>query len=81
MVSVQDQNTVHCAFQHRVHFVLFARRGEHHAQEVTRIGEVVARIHKRLADGVFVAHRRHGRHFGQQAERRDIAVTWVIHVK
>ncbi len=81
MVSVQDQNTVHGAFQHRVYFVLFARRGEHHAQEVTGVGEVVAWIHKRLADGVFVAHRRHGRHFGQQTERRNITVTWVIHVQ
>ena len=81
MVSMQDQNTVHRAFQNRVHFVLFARRGEHHAQEVARVGEVVTRIHKRLADGVFVTHRRHGRHFGQQTVSGDFTVTRVIHVK
>ena len=81
VVSVQDQNTVHRAFQHRVHFILFTRRREHHAQEVTCVGEVVAWIHKRLTDRVFVTHRRHSRHFGQQTERRDITVTWVIHVQ
>ncbi len=45
---------------------------EHHVQEVTGVGKVVARINKRLTDGIFVTHRRHGRHFGQQAERRDL---------
>ena len=46
MVSVQDQNTVHSTFQNRINFIRFARRGEHHIQEVTGIGEIVARINK-----------------------------------
>ncbi|MPN08153.1 hypothetical protein SDC9_155433 [bioreactor metagenome] len=59
MVGMQDQDTVHCAFQYRVHFIGFTRRGEHHVQEVTGVGEVVTRINKRLADRIFVTHRRH----------------------
>ncbi|SUH16858.1 Uncharacterised protein [Salmonella enterica subsp. enterica] len=47
MVSVQDQNTVHRALQYRIHFIGFTRRGEHHVQEVTGVGKVVARINKR----------------------------------
>ena len=50
VVSVQDQNTVHGAFQYRVNLVGFTRRGEHHIQEVARVGEVIARINERLAD-------------------------------
>ncbi len=50
-------------------------------QEVTGVGEVIARIDKRLADGIFVTHRRHGRHFGQQAERRDFTVTRIVHIQ
>ncbi len=81
MVSVQDQNTIHGAFQNRVHFILFTRRGEHHAQEVTGVGEVVAWINKRLSDGVFVTHRSHGWHFGQQTECSDIAMTLIIYIQ
>ena len=81
MVSVQDQDTVHCAFQNRIHFVFFARRGEHHVQEVTGVGEVITRVHERLSDGIFVAHRCHGRHLGQQTEGGDFTVTRIIHIQ
>ena len=81
MIGVQDQNTVHGALEHRIDFVLFARRGEHHAQEVAGVGEVIARINKRLADRILVTHGCHGRHFGQQAIGGDFTVTRVIHVE
>ena len=81
VVSMQDQNTIHRAFQDRVHFVIFAWGREHHTQEVTGVGEVVAWIHKRLTDGIFVAHRGHGRHFRQQAECGNFAMTRVIHIQ
>ena len=50
VIGVQDQNTIHRALQHRIDFILFARCCKHHAQEVAGVGEVVARINKRLAD-------------------------------
>lgn len=81
MVGVQDQDAIHGAFQYRVHHVLFARGGEHHVQEVAGIGQIVARINERLAQGVFVAHRGYGRHFGQQTERGDFTVTLVVDVQ
>ena len=81
MVGVQDKNTVHGAFQHRVHLVLFARGGEHHMQEVAGVGEIVARINERLTDRIFVTHCRHGRHLRQQTERGDFTVTLVIHIQ
>ncbi len=63
MVSVQDQNTVHSTFQNRINFIRFARCGEHHIQEVTGVGEIVARVNKWLTNGILVTHRGHGRHF------------------
>ncbi len=81
MVSMQDQDAVHGAFQHRIHFVLFARRGKHHVQEVTRIGEIVARIDKRLADRIFVTHRCHRRHFRKQTECCDFAVALNVYIQ
>ncbi|MNZ77096.1 hypothetical protein D3C78_956210 [compost metagenome] len=81
MIGVQDQDAIHCAFQHRVHHVFFARGGEHHMQEVTGIGQIVAWINERLTQRIFVTHGRHGRHFGQQAERGDLAVTLVVDVQ
>ncbi|MNH31232.1 hypothetical protein D3C79_915730 [compost metagenome] len=81
MVGMQDQNTIHGAFQHRVHHVLFARCSKHHAQEVTGVGQIVAWINKRLTERILVTHRCHGRHFGQQAERGDLTVTFIVDVQ
>ena len=81
MVCVQDQDAIHCAFQHRVHHVFFTRGCEHHVQEVTGVGQVVTWVNERLAQGIFITHGRHGRHFGQQAERGDLAVTLVVDVQ
>ncbi len=44
--SAQDQNTIHRA--RSTDFITFARCRKHHAQEVAGVGEVVARINKRL---------------------------------
>ena len=81
MVSVQDQNTVHSTFQNRINFIRFARRGEHHIQEVTGIGEIVARVNKWLTNGILVTHRGHGRHFRQQAERGNFTMTRIVNIQ
>ena len=51
-----------------------ARHREAHAQEVGRVVEVVLRIDERLADRVFVGHRRERRHLGDHADRGDHAL-------
>lgn len=49
VVGVQDEDAVERALDDFVDLVLFARRGEHHAQEVARVGQVVLRVDERLA--------------------------------
>jgi hypothetical protein len=65
------------ACQHRVRLVLLAGNAEHHVQEVGGVVEVVARIHERLADVVFVGHRRERRHLGDQSIEGDAAILGV----
>ncbi len=81
MIGVQDQDAVHGAFQHRIDLILLTRRREHHVQEVARVGEIVARINKRLSDGIFVTHCRYGWHLGQQTEGGDLTVARIIDIQ
>ena len=62
-----DEDPVHRPRQDRVDLVFLARHREHHMQEVLGVGQVVARIHEGLADGVFVGQRGDGRHLRHQA--------------
>ena len=80
MVGVQGKNAIYRALQYGAHFVFFARRGEHHVQEVARVAQVIARVHIGLAYGVLVGHRHQGRHFRDQANRGDLAVLGVVDV-
>ena len=57
MIHVQDENLVHRAFDDRIDLIGLGRNGKTHAQEVTRIGQVVLRIDVRLADPVFITAR------------------------
>jgi hypothetical protein len=81
VVRVQDQDAVQRAHQHVVDLVLFARVAEHHAHEVGAVRQVVARIHKRLADRILVRHRHQGRHLGDQADGRHFAVLRIVDVQ
>jgi hypothetical protein len=81
MVGVQDEDAVQGAFQHRVHHVVFARCAEHHAQEVARVRQVIARIHVRLAHAVLVGHGDQGRHLGNQADGGDVAVLRIVDIR
>jgi len=80
VVSVQDEDAVECALDHRVHLVLFARGGEHHAQEVAGVRQIVLRVHEGLADAVLVSHGDQGRQLGDQADGRDFTVLRVVDV-
>ncbi len=55
---------VDSTFQNWINFIRFARRGEHHIQEVTCIGEIVARIRQWCKPTeILVTHRGHGLDF------------------
>ncbi|NRP51517.1 hypothetical protein XMM354_003316 [Aliiroseovarius sp. xm-m-354] len=80
MIRVEGKDPVHGAAKDRVHLMIFGGHGKAHAQEVRRIVQIIARIDEGLADGVFIGHRRNGRHFGDQADRSDLALVFVIDV-
>ncbi len=81
VISVQGEDAIHGALDHRVDLVLFGRHRKHHVQEVAGVGEGVARLHERLADGVLEAHGGQGRHLGEQAEGADLAMLFVIDIE
>ena len=74
MVGMQDEDSIHGAGQYRADRLFLARGVEHHVQEVFRVSQVVAGIHHRLTHGVLVHHGCQGRHLGDQAHRRNLAV-------
>ena len=39
------------------------------------------RVHERLTHAIFVGHGHQGGHLGDQADRRDFAVLWVVDVR
>ena len=78
---MQDENAVQRAHHNIIGLVFLARRTEHHAQEIGRVGQVVARIDIRLTLGVLVRHRDQCRHFRDQPQRRDVAVLRVADVE
>ena len=71
VVGMQREDAIHGAGQDRIGLVVLARHGKAHPQEVRRVIELVVGIHERLADRIFVGHRRQRRHFGDHADRGD----------
>jgi hypothetical protein len=57
-----------------------ARHTEGHVEEVLGVAEVVARIHERLAERVFVGHGRDRRHLGDQPVAGDQPLLRVVDV-
>ena len=80
VICVQCENTVHRAGEDRVHDVIFGGVGKTHPQEIGRIIKVVARIHKRLTDGVFIGPCRNRWHFRDQTDGRNFALVFVRNV-
>ena len=80
VIGVQNKNAIECAHHHIVNFVFFGRHREHHAHEIRRVGKVIAWIHHRLANGVFVGHRGQGRQLGDQTNRRNFALFGVVQI-
>ena len=77
---MQCEDAVYGALEHGVDHVIFAGHAEHHAQEIARIAQVVLWVHEGLAYTVFVGHGHQGRHLGDQADRCDVSVLWVVDV-
>ena len=80
VVCVKRKDTVHCAGQDWVNFVIFSRHCKAHAQEVRSVIQIVAWIHEWLTNRVFVCHRSNSWHFGYHTNRRDFALPWIRNV-
>ena len=81
MVGVQDEDGVERLGDDWIGFVILARIGEHHVQEVFAVIELVARIVGGHAAGVLIAHGGDGGHFGDEAEGANLAVALVLDVQ
>ena len=81
MVSVQQEDTVHCFCQNWAYFLLFTWCVEHHVQEVFCVAQVVAWVHERLADAVLVNHCCQSWHFGDQTMRRYHARVLIMDIQ
>ena len=81
MVGVQDEDGVKGLGDDWIGFVILARIGEHHVQEVFAVIELVARVVGRHAAGVLIAHGGYGRHFGDESKGADFAVAFVLDVQ
>ena len=69
MIRMEQEKCINGFGQHRADFGGLARGAEHHVQEIFSEAHIILRIHKRLADSVFVAHRRQSRHLGYHTVR------------
>ena len=74
VIGVQDEQQVERLRCDRVNLVGLGRHGKQHVQQVLAVVEVVARVHKRLADIQLVGRGRDGWQLGQNPVRKDIAV-------
>ena len=66
MIGMQNEDAINSAREHVIDFVLFARNRKHHAHEVGRIGQVIARIYIGFADRILVGHGHKSRHLADQ---------------
>ena len=80
MVRVEHEDAIQRPFNHGIHHILFTWCGEHHVHEVAGIAQVVLWIHVGLPRTVFVGHGHQRRHFGNQTDRRNLAVLRVVDV-
>ena len=71
----------HGAGEHGIDVVRLGWDGVHHVEEVLGVAKIVARIHERLADGIFIGPGGDSRHLGDQAEGADAAVVRVRDVQ
>ncbi len=80
MIGMQNEDAPHGARQHGVDLVFLARHREAHMQKVGRVIELVLRINEGLPDRVFVGHGGDGRHLGDHAHARHLALLGILDV-
>ena len=80
VIRVQNEDAIQCPNQHFVDPVLFGWDGEHHAHEISRVAQVIARVDQRLTHGVLVGHRCEGRQLGNQADCGNLALLFVVQI-
>ena len=80
VVRMQRKDTVHRTAQDRIDVIFLGRNRKAHVQEIGRIIQIVAWIHKRLANRVFIGPGRNGWHLRDQSMGRDLALTWIRHI-
>ena len=78
---MQHQDLVHRLLDNRIENVFFRRDSKQHLQEITGIGEIVARIRRGLLNGVLVAHGGDSGHFRQQPGGGQRPVLRIFHVQ
>ena len=80
MIGMQNEDAPHGARQHGVDLVFLARHREAHMQKVGRVIELVLRIDEGLPDRVFVGHGGDGRHLGDHAHARHLALLGILDI-
>ena len=81
MVGMQQEDTIHGLGQDGADFTVFTRSIKHHMKEVFGIAQVITRVHKWLANGVFVNHGCQCGHFSDQSMGRNNAVIVVMNIE
>ena len=78
---MQDEDPAHRRLDDRIHLIRLGRDAEGHAQEIAGVAQAVVRVHERLAERVFVSHRRQRRHLRDQPMRGDHALLGIGDVR
>ena len=77
MIGMQHEDGIECMHQDGIRLIFLAGRTKHHIHEVGGITQIIARIHERLTDRVFISHRHNSRKLGDNAVEAKIAVLRV----
>ena len=81
MISMEDQNPVNRAGQHRVNVIFLCRHCKHQPQQVLRIREIVKRLHEGLTQRVLEGVRANGRHLRNQPMRSAHALKRIVDIR
>ena len=81
MVGVKNQHQIQGVDEVGFQLVLFAGYGEHHAEEVLAVSQVVLWIDERLANRLLVAEGRNGVHLGHHAVNGQFHLTGIAGIE
>src|SRR5690606_35709937 len=80
VVGMKNENAVHSACQNRIDFIILTRNGKAHVEEVCRKIEIIHRIHKGLADLIFMGYGCGGWQFCHEADGGHDALMRISYV-